>query len=100
MSSVRLPPPYPGEVLSGVLAVRGLTAYRIAAIVRIPYERTHAVVKGRRKIAPDTALRLERAPGEPPAEYWPGLQASCDPVLAREAPGRPGRPGNGPEAGK
>ncbi len=52
----------------------------------IPYERTYAVVKGRRRITPDTALRLDRALGEP-AEYWLGLQASYDLALARDAAG-------------
>ena len=78
---------HPGEVLAEVLAGRGVTAYRIAAIMHIPYERTYAVVTGRRKITPDTALRLECALGEPSAEYWLGLQASYDLVLAREAAG-------------
>ena len=32
---------HPGEVLAEVLAGRGLTAYRIAAVMRIPYERTY-----------------------------------------------------------
>ena len=55
--------------------------------MRIPYVRTYEIVKGRRRITPDTALRLARALGEPPAEYWLGLQASYDLALAREAAG-------------
>ena len=44
------------------------------------------VVKGRRRITPDTALCLDRALGEP-AEYWLGLQASYDLALASYAAG-------------
>ena len=78
---------HPGEVLAEVLAGRGVSAYRIAVIMRIPYVRTYEIVKGRRRITPDTALRLARALGEPPAEYWLALQASYDLALAREAAG-------------
>ena len=87
MSSDHAPAaPHPGEVLAERLAGCGLSVYRISAIMHIPYVRLHQVVKGDRRLTPDTALRLERALGVP-AEYWLGLQASHDLALAREAAG-------------
>lgn len=73
LSAVR----HPGEVLVEVLGEHGVSAYRIAAIMGVPYERLYQIVVGRRRISPDTALRLERALGLS-AEYWLRLQAAYD----------------------
>ena len=54
---------HPGEILAEVLGDHGVSAYRLATVVGVPYVRMYQIVVGGRGISPDTALRLERALG-------------------------------------
>ncbi len=57
---VALPPVHPGHTLAAELAARGLTAGALALKLRVPANRLSDIVRGRRAISPETALRLGR----------------------------------------
>lgn len=66
--------PHPGEILrEEFLIPMGITQYRLARNLGIPPTRVTSIVKGRRAISADTALRLSRYFGTS-AEFWLGLQ--------------------------
>ncbi|MCW1887114.1 HigA family addiction module antitoxin [Luteolibacter flavescens] len=80
-----LPPTHPGEVLrEDFLVPLGISEYRLAKDIGVPPRRINEIVKGRRSVTVDTALRLERY-FRWPAEVWLNLQAHHDQVLARES---------------
>jgi addiction module HigA family antidote len=67
-------PIHPGEVLrEDFLAPLGLSEYRLAHDIGVPPRRINEIVKGRRSITTDTALRLSRY-----AEVWLSLQSHYD----------------------
>lgn len=71
-------PWHPGELIKeDWLADYGLTQYALANALRIPHSRLTEIIKGRRGITADTALRLARFYGNS-AEFWLGLQADYD----------------------
>lgn len=54
-------PVHPGEILrEDFLAPLGLSVNALAVALRVPATRLHEIVKERRAISPDTALRLAR----------------------------------------
>lgn len=72
------PPVHPGEVLlEEFLAPLGLTQTAFAERLRIPLQRLNDLVRERRGVTPDTALRLSRALGTT-AEFWLNLQEAWD----------------------
>ncbi len=74
----RLPNIHPGEVLQEeFLTELNLTAYRLAQDLRIPQTRVAAILKGKRRITADTALRLGQYFGNSP-KFWLGLQNDYD----------------------
>ena len=74
----KLAPVHPGEVLAeDFMAPRGLTANRLALDLRVPANRISDVVRGKRAITADTALRLGRYFGTSPT-MWMNLQAHYD----------------------
>jgi addiction module HigA family antidote len=80
-----LPPTHPGEVLrEDFLLPLGLSEYRVAKDIGVPPRRINEIVKGKRGISVDTALRLERY-FRWPAEVWLNLQAHHDQQLAKES---------------
>jgi addiction module HigA family antidote len=69
---------HPGEILSEeFLAPMNLTAYRLAKNIGIPQTRISGILKGKRGISADTALRLSKYFGNS-AKFWLGLQADYD----------------------
>ena len=82
----RMRPIHPGEVLrEEFLEPLGLTAYALAQALRVPPPRVNEIVRERRGVSPDTALRLARHFGTTP-QFWLNLQASFDLKIAmREA---------------
>ena len=57
----RLPPIHPGEILrEDFLLPLGLSMNRLALDLRVPVTRIAEIVRERRGITPDTALRLAR----------------------------------------
>ena len=55
----------------------GITAYRRAKDTGMPPTRVSQILKGRRRITADTALRLSRYFGNS-AEFWLGIQDEYD----------------------
>jgi addiction module HigA family antidote len=53
----RLPPIHPGEVLQDLFNEAGLTPNAVAMALRVPANRIGGILKGRRGITGDTALR-------------------------------------------
>ena len=69
---------HPGEVLlEEFLKPMEITAYRLSKSIGIPQTRISQIVKGRRRITADTALRLSRYFGTS-AKFWLGLQDDYD----------------------
>lgn len=83
---VSLPPSHPGDTLADELAARGLTANALALKLRVPANRITDIVRGRRAITAETALRLGRYFGTG-AKFWVDLQASHDLAVAERALG-------------
>ena len=80
----RLPPLHPGEMLREEFMVPlGLSANALALALRVPATRIGEIVKERRGITADTALRLGRYFGMT-AEFWMNLQSHYDLETARE----------------
>jgi addiction module HigA family antidote len=78
-----LPPIHPGEtLLEDVLKPQGMSVNRLARALAVDATRLNDIVRGRRGITADTALRLARYLGTS-AEFWMGLQAEYDLRVAR-----------------
>lgn len=85
--ATKLSPIHPGEVLAeDFMAPRGLTANQLALDLRVPANRLSEVIRGRRSVSADTALRLARYFGTTPA-LWLNLQSSYDLECAKDAVG-------------
>jgi addiction module HigA family antidote len=77
-------PVHPGEVLrEDFLLPLGLSEYRLAQDIGVPPRRINEIVKGKRAITADTALRLARYFAWP-AEVWMNLQSHYEQQLAEE----------------
>lgn len=61
-----------------------ITAYRLSKNINIPQTRTSQILKGKRRITADTALRLSNYFGNS-AKFWLGLQDDYDLEQEREA---------------
>jgi addiction module HigA family antidote len=71
-------PIHPGEILrEEFLIPLGMSAHALALALRVPAPRINDIVRERRAITADTALRLSRYFGTS-AEFWLGLQADFD----------------------
>ena len=69
---------HPGEVLlEDFLKPLGLSAYRLSKDIEIPQTRISQIIKGKRRITADTALRLSSYFGNT-AKFWLGLQNDYD----------------------
>ena len=77
-------PIHPGEVLrEDFLLPLGLSEYRLAQDIGVPPRRINEIVKGKRAITADTALRLARYFAWP-AEVWMNLQSHYEQQLAED----------------
>jgi addiction module HigA family antidote len=87
MKGKRLEPIHPGEILrEEFMAPSRLSAHALAMALRVPATRVGEIVRGRRAITADTALRLARYFGTS-SDLWVGLQAEYDLRVARHAVG-------------
>jgi addiction module HigA family antidote len=69
---------HPGEILlEEFLLPLNISAYKLAKDVSIPQTRLSQILKGKRKITADTALRLSKYFGNSP-KFWLGLQNDYD----------------------
>ncbi len=80
------PPTHPGEMLFEEFVVPlGITQAELARRLGVSYPRLNEIVKGRRSVTPDTALRLSRVLGMS-ADFWLGLQQDWDLWHAMNSP--------------
>lgn len=78
MATNRMRPIHPGEILrEEYLAPLDMTPHALAMVLRVPAPRINDIVRERRAITPDTALRLARYFGTTP-QFWLNLQSSYD----------------------
>ena len=69
---------HPGEILiEEFLKPMNISAYKLAKETFIPQTRISAIIKGKRRITADTALRFSKFFGTS-AKFWLGLQADYD----------------------
>jgi antitoxin HigA-1 len=80
----KIPPVHPGEVLEeDYLIPLSISQYQLAKSMRVPPTRIHEIVRGKRAITAETALRLARAIGTSP-DFWLNLQMIYDLRVAQE----------------
>src|SRR6056297_959132 len=73
-----LPNIHPGEILKEEFLVpMEISAYRLSKEIGIPQTRISQIIKGKRRITADTALRLSAFFGNTP-KFWLGLQDDYD----------------------
>ena len=73
-----IPPPHPGEtILEDILKPLGMSVNQLAKALGVTAARLNDIVRGRRGVTADTALRLARYL-ETSAEFWLGLQLEYD----------------------
>ena len=69
---------HPGEILlEEFLKPMEITAYRLSKSIGIPQTRTSQIIKGKRGVTADTALRFAKFFGTTP-KFWLGLQDDYD----------------------
>ena len=69
---------HPGEILSEeFLKPLSISAYRLSKDIGIPQTRISSILKGKRRITADTALRLSKYFGNS-AKFWLGIQDDFD----------------------
>jgi len=80
------PPTHPGEMLfEEFIKPLDLTQTECALRLGVSYPRLNEIIKGRRSVTPDTALRLSRVLGMS-ADFWLGLQQDWDLWHAMNSP--------------
>jgi addiction module HigA family antidote len=81
-------PFHPGEILAeDVLAELGLNANQVGKALGVPANRISEILRGRRRITADTALRLGRWLGSSPT-FWMNLQDAYDLKVAEAQHGQ------------
>jgi len=72
------PPTHPGEMLlEEFVKPLGITQSELALRLGVSFPRLNELIRGKRSLTPDTALRLARVVGMS-AEFWLGLQLDWD----------------------
>lgn len=88
MSKNGMRPVHPGEILrEDYLAELGMSANALARALHVPPPRVNDIVRERRGVTADTALRLARYFGSTP-QFWLNLQSAYDLRRAEIAAGR------------
>jgi addiction module HigA family antidote len=73
-----LPPTSPGEMLlEEFLKPLGISQSAFAVRLGVSFPRLNEIIRGKRSVTPDTALRLARVLGMS-ADFWLGLQQDWD----------------------
>lgn len=69
---------HPGEILNEEFLIpMEISAYRLSKDLEMPQTRVSQIIRGRRRITADTALRLSSYFGNS-AKFWLGLQDDFD----------------------
>ena len=80
------PPTHPGEMLlEEFVKPLELTQTELSRRLGVSYPRLNEIIKRRRSVTPDTALRLSRVLGMS-ADFWLGLQQDWDLWHAMNSP--------------
>ncbi len=80
------PPTHPGEMLfEEFIKPLNLTQTEVARRLGISYPRLNEIINKRRRVTPDTALRLSHVLGMSP-DFWLGLQQDWDLWHAMHSP--------------
>jgi antitoxin HigA-1 len=80
------PPTHPGEMLlEEFIKPFNITQTKLAQKLEVSYPRLNEIIKGRRSVTPDTALRLSQVLGMS-ADFWLGLQQDWDLWHAMNSP--------------
>lgn len=78
MATNKMRPIHPGEILrEEFLSPLDMSAHALAMAIHVPAPRVNDIVRERRAVTPDTALRLARYFGTT-AQFWLNLQLSFD----------------------
>ena len=86
-SPMRRAPTHPGEMLAlEFMAPLNMTQVELAERIGVPFQRVNQIVRRKRAVTPDTALRLARLFGTT-AEFWLNLQQAWDLYEAKRSPG-------------
>lgn len=74
----QLPNIHPGEILKEEFLISlGISAYRLAKETFLPQTRISEILRNKRRITADTALRFAKFFGTSP-KFWLGLQTDYD----------------------
>jgi antitoxin HigA-1 len=85
MSTNRIPPIHPGEILlEEFMKPMGISQNALAGALKVPPRRINEIIHGKRGITVDTALRLSRHFGTS-VRFWIGLQDDYDLDLAEDS---------------
>ncbi len=72
------PPTHPGEMLlEEFLKPMEVTQSELADKLKIPFQRVNQIIKGKRSVTPDTAMRLAKVLGTS-IDLWLNLQLAWD----------------------
>jgi len=84
MTSQKLPPVHPGEILfEEYLKPLRISQNKLGRDLNVPAQRINDIVRGQRAITVDTALRLARYFHTTP-QFWLNLQSRYDLEIAQE----------------
>ncbi len=82
-----IPPVHPGEILKAeFLEPLGLSVNALSQAIKAPRTRLNDIIRGRRGITADTAMRLARYFGTS-ARFWMNLQSHYELEIAEAAHG-------------
>lgn len=79
-------PIHPGEHLAEYLEEMGIIQYRLSKELHVPQMRISEIVRGKRAITADTALRFGRFFGTSP-QFWLNMQTQYDLETAEDVIG-------------
>jgi addiction module HigA family antidote len=84
----RMRPIHPGEILrEEFLGPLKMSGHALSMALKVPAPRINDIVRERRAVTPDTALRLARYFGTTPG-FWLNLQTTYDLKIAQHELGR------------
>ena len=87
MAEKLIPLDHPGVMLlEDYLEPLGITQYQLAKAISVQQTRISEIVRGRRRITPETGIRIARALGHAD-DFWVQLQADYDMRMARREMG-------------
>jgi antitoxin HigA-1 len=70
-------PKHPGKLLKEEIEIRDMSASKLASALGVPANRITDIIRGRRNVTAETALRLAQFFGNSP-DFWMRLQIKHD----------------------